>query len=297
MTIRRDGSYLITGGCGGFGLETARWLADQGAGALVLVSRRGAVTPEALEAVAALERGGVQVMVAAVDVTDSARLADLLRAVASKLPPLVGVFHSAMVLDDDLLDRLDSRRLSPACLCLPRSSASWNLHAQTLDLQLDMFVPLLVDGIVSPRQSRSGWLRVGQRLLGLALACYRQALRSAGAGYQRWGAWRMRASLRTTQRLPGTSERTGMFGYIRCAKLLLTSWVRCSEMSRDCHASGSPSSIGRRGATGGSHHSRLPNPRFAEVLARLEVTTKVAAEGRPTPRHGLCFLHFATRPP
>ena len=37
-------TYLITGGCGGFGLETARWLADQGAGGLVLVGRRGAAT-------------------------------------------------------------------------------------------------------------------------------------------------------------------------------------------------------------------------------------------------------------
>ena len=72
VKIRRDGTYLVTGGCGGFGLETVRWLADRGAGALVLVGRRGAVTPEAMEAVAALDRRGVQVMAAAVDVADSA---------------------------------------------------------------------------------------------------------------------------------------------------------------------------------------------------------------------------------
>ena len=36
-----DGTYLITGGLSGFGLATARWLADRGAMHLALVSRRG----------------------------------------------------------------------------------------------------------------------------------------------------------------------------------------------------------------------------------------------------------------
>ncbi|MBZ0278737.1 MAG: methyltransferase, partial [Anaerolineae bacterium] len=41
--IRFDsaGSYLITGGLGGLGLNLARWLADHGAGHLILTSRRG----------------------------------------------------------------------------------------------------------------------------------------------------------------------------------------------------------------------------------------------------------------
>src|SRR5262249_25341377 len=38
-TIRRDGSYLVTGGLSGLGLEVARWLAQRGAGRLVLVGR------------------------------------------------------------------------------------------------------------------------------------------------------------------------------------------------------------------------------------------------------------------
>ena len=43
-----------------------------------------------------------------------------------------------MVLDDDLLDRLDAARYRT-----PMSAkvlGAWNLHAQTLDLPLDMFV-------------------------------------------------------------------------------------------------------------------------------------------------------------
>ena len=39
--IRKDGTYLITGGLGGLGLLTARWLVKHGAAHLVLISRSG----------------------------------------------------------------------------------------------------------------------------------------------------------------------------------------------------------------------------------------------------------------
>src|SRR5262249_30715704 len=42
IRFRRDGSYLITGGLGGFGLVLARWLVERGAGHLVLLGRQGA---------------------------------------------------------------------------------------------------------------------------------------------------------------------------------------------------------------------------------------------------------------
>ena len=38
--VRGDGTYLITGGLGALGLRVAKWLAEQGAGAVALVSRR-----------------------------------------------------------------------------------------------------------------------------------------------------------------------------------------------------------------------------------------------------------------
>ena len=44
FTARRDRSYIITGGLGGFGLALAAWLAGKGAGHLVLTSKRCALT-------------------------------------------------------------------------------------------------------------------------------------------------------------------------------------------------------------------------------------------------------------
>ena len=40
-------THLLTGGFGGFGLETARWLADRGVRHLVMTGRSGAATEEA----------------------------------------------------------------------------------------------------------------------------------------------------------------------------------------------------------------------------------------------------------
>ena len=58
FTVSAEGVHLITGGLGGFGLETARWLADRGAKHLVLVGRKGAATDEAKAIVAELDRAG-----------------------------------------------------------------------------------------------------------------------------------------------------------------------------------------------------------------------------------------------
>ena len=47
VTFRADASYLITGGLGGFGLAVARWMAERGAGTLVLWGVAAPSTPEA----------------------------------------------------------------------------------------------------------------------------------------------------------------------------------------------------------------------------------------------------------
>jgi acyl transferase domain-containing protein/NADPH:quinone reductase-like Zn-dependent oxidoreductase/acyl carrier protein len=206
VRIRRDGTYLIIGGCGGFGLETARWLADRGAGALVLVGRRGLVTPEAMEAVSALERRGVQVMAAAVDVTDSARLAELLRSIAATLPPLRGVFHSAMVLDDDLLDRLDASRYRATMSA--KVVGAWNLHVQTLDVPLDMFVLYSSMVAILGNLGQAGYASANAYLD--ALARQRRAL-GLPALCIHWGSLAEAGFVARNPTIARHLERTGMF--------------------------------------------------------------------------------------
>jgi acyl transferase domain-containing protein/ubiquinone/menaquinone biosynthesis C-methylase UbiE/acyl carrier protein len=138
LTLRDDGTYLITGGLGGFGLAVAQWLVDDGARHLVLMGRSGVTSPAAEAAVTALRQAGVSVVVARADVTQEAQVADVLAEVHRSMPPLRGVVHAAMVLDDALLPQLDEARMRT--VMAPKVLGAWNLHTQTLDDPLDFFV-------------------------------------------------------------------------------------------------------------------------------------------------------------
>ncbi len=132
------GTYLVTGGLGGFGLATAQWLVAQGARALALVSRRGAATEEAQQGLDALAAAGATVQAYAADVGDATALAAVLADVRQTLPPLRGVVHAAMVLDDGPLLGLDAGRLNT--VLAPKLRGAWQLHRQTLGDALDCFV-------------------------------------------------------------------------------------------------------------------------------------------------------------
>jgi myxalamid-type polyketide synthase MxaB len=136
-SLRPDATYLVTGGTGGVGLEAARWLAENGARHLVLLSRSGA-TAQAQEGLATLRRLGAQVRVAAVDVGDRSALAALLAEVREGMPPLRGVLHLAAVLDDVPHQAITPDRL--AKVLGPKAVGAWNLHVLLRGQALDFFV-------------------------------------------------------------------------------------------------------------------------------------------------------------
>jgi acyl transferase domain-containing protein/surfactin synthase thioesterase subunit len=137
VTLRRDASYLVTGGLGGFGLELARWLAARGAGRLVLLGRRGARTPGADEAAQSLRALGAEVQIEACDVADGAAVARVLERIPASAP-LRGVFHAAAVLDDALLKNLDRARYETTFAA--KALGAYHLHEQTRGTPLDHFM-------------------------------------------------------------------------------------------------------------------------------------------------------------
>ncbi len=138
LTLRDDGTYLITGGLGGFGLAVAQWLVDRGARHLVLTGRSGASSPAAEAALAAMHEAGATVVAAKADVTQEAQVAAVLAGVRQSMPPLRGVLHAAMVLDDALLMQLNEERMRK--VLAPKVIGGWNLHTQTQADPLDFFV-------------------------------------------------------------------------------------------------------------------------------------------------------------
>lgn len=132
------GCWLVTGGLSGFGLASARRLADLGVTRLILVGRRGADTPGAGELLAEFEARGVTVLVEACDVTDGAAVAALIARVGEGMPPLSGVLHAAASFDDRLIANLDADGLQ--AVLAPKLLGAWNLHQATLALPITHFV-------------------------------------------------------------------------------------------------------------------------------------------------------------
>ncbi len=136
VALREDATYLITGGLGGLGLLTARWMVERGARRLLLAGR-SEPAPAALAQLAALRATGAEVTTTRADVARREEVAALLAGV-DPAAPLRGVVHAAGVLDDALLTELDDERF--AAVLAPKVLGALNLHELTRELPLDLFV-------------------------------------------------------------------------------------------------------------------------------------------------------------
>ena len=136
--VHAEATYLITGGLGGFGLVAAEWLVRHGARRLVLVGRSGASSPAAQAALRSFAAQGVDVVARQCDVTDREQLRKVIDLVDEGMPPLRGVVHAAMVLDDVPLYKLNDERMDR--VIAPKALGAWNLHVLTANCNLDFFV-------------------------------------------------------------------------------------------------------------------------------------------------------------
>ena len=96
--VHPDASYLITGGTGGLGRSTARWLVKQGARNIILASRSGAAQDNVRELIDDLAKVGATIAVHKCDVADKGQLEALIKGCAETMPPIRGVIHGVMVL-------------------------------------------------------------------------------------------------------------------------------------------------------------------------------------------------------
>ncbi len=137
FALRRDGTYLVTGGIEGFGYATAGWLAAHGAGSIALLGRRGPDTPGCAARVAALEAVGAQVRVYRGDAADRVCLAAVLDRIRAEQPPLRGIVHAASAIEDRLVGDLDSAAIDP--ILRPKIGGAEALDALTRDDPIELF--------------------------------------------------------------------------------------------------------------------------------------------------------------
>lgn len=133
-----DKKYLIAGGLGGLGLKLAEWMYFKGARKLAFftvsaLSPTGELRESARRTVDWLKERGCEIEIYR---TDVANLDDVQQAF-SKMGPVAGVFHLAMVLADVSLQGMSYEQWEKVIRV--KCAGAWNLHLATQHHAVDFF--------------------------------------------------------------------------------------------------------------------------------------------------------------
>ncbi|KAK3938873.1 hypothetical protein QBC46DRAFT_291686 [Diplogelasinospora grovesii] len=135
-----DATYLIVGGLTGIGQSIARYFLDHGAKNLLLVSRNAAARASSSQLGTELAATGATVAVKNCDVGNMGQLQSVLEECrAAGMPPVRGVVHGGMVLNDSILERMTYEQWCTAMN--PKLNGTRNLDELFQD-NVDFFIML-----------------------------------------------------------------------------------------------------------------------------------------------------------
>jgi acyl transferase domain-containing protein/acyl carrier protein len=183
LVLAASATYLITGGLGALGVETARWLAGKGARHLALVGR-SAGSAWTCEQIEELRNVGVTVKVIAADLGQRQEMAAMLHEIAAGMPPLRGIIHAAGVLEDGVIVRQGLPQLRR--VMAPKADGAWHLHQETKGLTLDFFVCYSSIASVLGSAGQANYAAANAFLDALVQERRRQGLHGLSIN---WGAW------------------------------------------------------------------------------------------------------------
>ena len=136
LPFRRRGVYLIVGGASGIGLEIARRLAERYQARLILIGRKP-LEGERLQRIKAIQDSGAEVLYHAGDAADPAMMAAAVQEAKARFGAIHGVIHSAVVLRDAAIWRMDETAFHAALD--PKVRSGWVLYQATRGESLDFF--------------------------------------------------------------------------------------------------------------------------------------------------------------
>ncbi|MGR3937738.1 SDR family NAD(P)-dependent oxidoreductase [Streptomyces sp. BRA346] len=213
VVVRPGGGYLVTGGTRGLGLATARWLAERGAGAVVL-GGRGLVDDDCAAELDRIRELGTRVELVAGDVAQPGTAERMTAALAESGARLRGVVHSAAVLEDALVTEPDAMRLRR--VWGPKAGGAWRLHEATADAGLDWWIGYssLASLVGSPGQAEYA---AANAFLDAVVSLRRSA--GLPALTVNWGPWGEIGAVRGRS-IPGVGELTVREGFAALETLI-----------------------------------------------------------------------------
>ncbi|KAM0715744.1 hypothetical protein Q7P37_008258 [Cladosporium fusiforme] len=137
--INSSGTHVIVGGTGGLGLSVAKWMVQQGARHIVLVSRSGGNAQRTNELIAACQ-DEAKIVVKMCDIASIDEVRTLIADCAKTMPPICGVINAAMVLQDMMFQDLTHEAFRSVIRA--KVDGTWNIHnaLESRNAKLDYFV-------------------------------------------------------------------------------------------------------------------------------------------------------------
>ncbi|XP_048048502.1 highly reducing polyketide synthase PKS6-like [Megalobrama amblycephala] len=138
--FKKNSVYIVTGGLTGLGFETVKFIAQRGGGNIVILSRSNPNTQIQQEISQFSSHWDSVIKCLPCDVSVSEQVDQTIVNIGKLFPssPIKGVFHSAVVLHDGLIERLDKSLYEK--VMRPKVNGVINLHRATIQCNLDYFV-------------------------------------------------------------------------------------------------------------------------------------------------------------
>uniref|UniRef100_A0A3Q2YXV4 Phthiocerol/phenolphthiocerol synthesis polyketide synthase type I PpsD-like n=1 Tax=Hippocampus comes TaxID=109280 RepID=A0A3Q2YXV4_HIPCM len=180
--FKKHCTYIVTGGLTGLGLETVKFIACNGGGCIVTLSRRMPTRETHSELDLIQKRYNITIVNFQCDVSVLQEVVEAISKTEMSCCPIKGIFHSAAVLHDAPIEILNASLLQK--VLQPKVSGALNLHNATLHKKLDFFVCYSSISSLLGNESQSNYAAANSFLDTFCL--YRRNLGLAGQSIN-WG--------------------------------------------------------------------------------------------------------------
>ncbi|KAH7385277.1 hypothetical protein DE146DRAFT_621768 [Phaeosphaeria sp. MPI-PUGE-AT-0046c] len=177
--LGHDATYVLIGGTGGLGRSMAKWMVENGAKHIVLLSRSGTVKGQGKEQIARLNEGGANVVVRSCDVTNRVDVQRLISTGLVDMPPVRGIIHGAMVLHDVLFEKMKYEQYTS--VIASKVQGAWNFYHALPISQLDFFIVISSAAGAVGNRGQAAYAAANTFLNGFAQHLRSQGIKSAAS--------------------------------------------------------------------------------------------------------------------